>query len=458
MIFPRLIIADEYRPGKIPAGVLIAGVLREKGYNLRLFAGSVDEISLRSLQLMCNQPVTLLDPYLCGEKENLRWLFQQAASEDALNLIITNLGGRWTEESPFRLSKECLLLSEWLDCDFIPVVYGDTAANIVAKTIAEIAAQCSKTDPQVKVHSVLYRSAINHREYELLDRAAGRQVSWTTLGYIPRNFERDTPIITDLCSERSHNSLFQIRSAARQLKNMEDIVIWPFFSALAQAAPVWPLQSALAPPLEEKVRIAVVRSDALTLGGAGTELLLKTMGCELVDAPIDGEVNGAGVHGIYIPHGLGFMVLPKLFSNIGLKTLITRGGTGEFFLLAEGGAAPILGEKIDMASGASVRGMGILPFKSTYKANSFGAPFKVHASAKSRNSLIRGASEYVRGYTSANLSMVSSEDGEPCWDIKEQYGDKIIMSDCWSNRRALATALRPEFWGCPKSFRRWLEG
>ncbi|MDR3280846.1 MAG: hypothetical protein LBT23_10070, partial [Synergistaceae bacterium] len=65
MNLPRLIIADEQRPGKIMSGVLIAAALRNMGYKLRLFLGNVDEISLRLLQLICNQPVTLLDPTLC---------------------------------------------------------------------------------------------------------------------------------------------------------------------------------------------------------------------------------------------------------------------------------------------------------------------------------------------------------------------------------------------------------
>ena len=116
MILPRLIVADEYRPGKVPAGVLIASALKEMGYKLKLFAGSVDETALRSLQLLCNQSVTLLDPVLCGERENFRWLFQCVASPECINLVITNLGARWTKDSPFRIPRECLLLCEWLDC------------------------------------------------------------------------------------------------------------------------------------------------------------------------------------------------------------------------------------------------------------------------------------------------------------------------------------------------------
>ena len=62
MEFPRLIIADERRPGKVPAGVLLAFALKRLGYKLRIFLGSVDEVSLRALSLMNGTPVTLLDP------------------------------------------------------------------------------------------------------------------------------------------------------------------------------------------------------------------------------------------------------------------------------------------------------------------------------------------------------------------------------------------------------------
>ena len=99
------------------------------GYKLKLFAGSVDETALRSLQLLCNQSVTLLDPVLCGERENFRWLFQCVASPECINLVITNLGARWTKDSPFRIPRECLLLCEWLDCEMIPVVYRKVIAD-----------------------------------------------------------------------------------------------------------------------------------------------------------------------------------------------------------------------------------------------------------------------------------------------------------------------------------------
>ncbi len=210
MILPRLIIADEHRPGKIPSGVLIATILKEMGYKLRLFVGNVDETTLRMLQVLCNQPVTLLDPLLCERRESFRWLFQEAASSDSLNLVLANLGTRWTEDAPFRVPRECKLLLDWLECEMIPVLYSDASSAITMKTVKEITRQFeTEVSGDLRIRSILFRSVLNNREYELLDREVGRQLTAISIGSIPRTLERDEPLVTDLCSENAAGSLLK---------------------------------------------------------------------------------------------------------------------------------------------------------------------------------------------------------------------------------------------------------
>lgn len=464
MILPRLIIADEHRPGKIPSGVLIAAALKERGYKVKLFMGGVDETSLRSLQLLCNQQVTLLDPTLCGGRENLRWLFQSVASPDCINLILTNLGGRWTEDSSFRIPKECFLLPEWLDCELVPVVYSDTSSTITVRTITEIIHQFERNDSMC-IHSVLFRSVLNNREYELLDREVGRQISSFSIGSVPKEMDRDLPIVAELCSDSFNHSILPLRSAAMQLKGLEHAVTWPFFGALASAAPVWLNQSPLCAPIEDsgKVNIAVVRHQSLSLGGDGTEHLLKVLGCNIVDVPLDGNIShSVPIHGVYIPHGLAYLALPKFFSNLYLKTMINRGSTGNSFLLVEGGAAPLLGERIMLPSGFSGggegRGFGVFPFSSIYKASSFGVPYKAIASPVKKNPLLDGPKETVWGYGSANLAMDSFDPDDRCWEIRENPEGAVTGSEGWAKGRILASSMRLELWSCPDSFRSWLEG
>lgn len=461
MILPRLIVADEHRPGKVPSGVLIAHALKERGYKLKVFMGGVDETSLRSLQLLCNTSVTMLDPTLCDDRENLRWLFQQAASPNCVNLVLTNLGGRWTEDSPFRIPKECMLLADWLDCELIPVVYSDSSSTITVRSISEVMSQFERAG-STRIHSVLFRSVLNNREYELLDREVGRQISSISLGGLPKELERDTPLITDLCSENYGRALFPLRSAGVQLKSNDTQVAWGLFNALAQAAPEWHPQRALAKPISEKANIAVVRHPALSLGGDGTEILFRTLGCDIIDVPLDGDITHAvPIHGVYIPHGLTHMALPRFFSNLYLKTMITRAGEGRFFFFAEGGSAPLLGEAITLpygrGEGADGRGFGMMPFASAYKSTSFGQPAKVVAFSKRKNPLITGSQEWVWGYMSPNLMITPDDPEAACWEVREGMDAKPLWRDGWSKGRALVTAMRPEFWSCPESFRRWLE-
>lgn len=462
MNLPRLIIADEHRPGKVPSGVLIATALKDMGYKLRLFVGSVDETVLRSLQLLCNQPVTLLDPILCDRRANLRWLFQNTASPDCLNLILTNLGGRLLEDSAFRIPKECLLLADWLKCDVLPVIYSDMSSVIVVRTITEVIRQLEAQD--TIVHTALFRSILNNREYELLDREVGRQISAFSIGSMPKMLERDQPIITDLCGENAKSAVFPLRSAALQLKSMDQQVNWPVFYALGTAAPTWEYQTRQAEQITDagEVNIAVIRHPALTLGGNGTEELMKALGCNMVDVPLDGDLtHRVAIHGIYIPHGLAFMALPKFFSNLYLKTMILRGASGQSFLLAEGGSAPLLGNRIIMPTtyGGEGRGFGVLPFNSVYKAATFGAPHRVVATRKTKNPIVSGSQEWVWGYTSPNLAISSdADDDEPCLRLSDSITSKPKGEDGWCKGRVLATAMRMEPWSTPDTFRRWLEG
>jgi hypothetical protein len=460
---PRLIIADEQRPGKIMSGVLIANVLKNMGYKLRLFIGNVDEISLRILQLTCSQAVTLLDPTLCDGRANLRWLFQQAASPDCLNLVLTGLGGRWTEDSPFRIPRECTLLSEWLDCEMIPVIYSDTSSTLTVRTLGEVMAALQRSETAIR--AAIFRSVLNDREFELVDREAGRQFTIMSVGSLPQNMDRDVPLLTDLFFNEANKAVFPIKSASLRLMNMNYQINWPLFPALAKLSSNWTPQARLCEPITDagKVNIAVVRHETLTLGGDGTEHFLRVLGCNVVEVPLEGNIlHNVPIHGVYIPHGPAYMALPKFFSNIYLKTMLKRASNGGSFMLAEGGTAPILGDRITLppeyAGGGSGRGFGILPYDSAYKSASAGAPQKSVAVRKKLNPLISGSQEWVWGYSSPNLELEAKEYGDECWETMENLEAKQSGSDGWCKGRILSSSMRLEPWSAPASFRRWLEG
>ncbi|MDR1886106.1 MAG: hypothetical protein LBQ56_07490 [Synergistaceae bacterium] len=425
--------------------------------------GNADESSIRLLQVLCGQPVTLLDPVLCDGRANLRWLFQSVASTDCLNLVLTNLGGRWSEDSAFRIPKECSLLVDYLECELVPVVYSDMSSTITVRTITEVLRQFENLGRDC-IHSIMFRSILNYREYELVDREVGRKTSAISLGSIPKSMERDLPLLSDLCSAGAKHAVFPLLSASRQLKGVDQMVSWGLFNAIAKADPEWKLQPRLCDQITDagKVNIAVVRHPALMLGGDGTEHLMRTLGCNVVEVPLEGAIShSVPIHGVYIPHGMSFLVSQNFFKNLYLKTMLTRGGSGSSFLLAEGGSAPLLGDRISLPPGygqEEERGFNLLPYDSAFKAMTMGAPHKAVAVSRKQNPLLVGSQENLSGYMSSNLSIVASDPNDDCWTLKEGPQGREIGTDAWCRGRVLATRMRIEPWSVPASFLRWLEG
>lgn len=468
MIIPRLMIADERRAGKISAGVLIAMALKEAGYKLKLFVGGVDETSLRALQLTCGSNVTMLDPTLCGSKEATRWLFQETAQPDALNLIITELGTRWSEDSQFIISPELLLLHDWLECDVVPIFYGGSSSVIALKTIREITKQISAHGKPLRIHAMMLRSMPNPGEYELIEQEVGRLLASLLLGAMPDGSDASDPLLTEMCSDKPTGSVYQIKQAAERVKASSTSLNWPIFSALARAASEWQPQKPLASPIADAglVNIAIIRDNALTLGGDGTETLMRVLGIETIDVPLDGApAHTKPLHGIYIPHGLAYLSLTKFFSSVYIKTLISRGTTGVSFMLAEGGSMPLLGEQMDLprgvTGGGTGRGFGAFKFSTTYDSTVFSSPQKLYAfTSLQNNPLLVGNDDTVWGYGSESVEITPSGDLSPCWAFMDGDGPNARRagSGGFAKGRMLASPLRLEPWSAPEAFKRWLEG
>lgn len=468
MRFPRLIIADERRAGRLPAGVVIAAALKEVGYRLRLFVGGVDETTVRALQVACGESVTVLDPVMCGSREAFRWLFQESASPDALNLIITELGARWSTDSPFVVAPECPLLMQWLDCEMVPIIYGGQSSVFSVRTIRELIKQLSAAGTLKHMNTMMLRTVPNPGEYDLIDQEVGRRLSALMLSALPTDADIAEPLLTDMCTDRAAGTATAVMKAASAVIGSSPDTHWPTFAALAAAAREWSPQKPLAEPIEEagKVNVAVIRDSTLTLGGDGTERLMRALGIETIDIPLDdAPAQTKPLHGIYIPHGLAYLSLTKFFSSVYIKTLITRGSSGVSFMLAEGGSAPLLGETIDlpkwMNGGGSVRGFGAFKFASTYDSHVFSSPQKVFAFMPLRpNPMLVDDGETLWGYGSDSLKLLPAGGLAPCWAFMDGDGPQARRrgSGGFANGRMLASPLRIEPWSAPGEFRRWLEG
>jgi cobyrinic acid a,c-diamide synthase len=349
----------------------------------------------------------------------------------------------------------------------IPVLYGDTSSTLTVRTLSEVLTYLKKNGG-IDVHGVLFRSILNDREYELVDREAGRLFTVISVGSMPKNMDRDAPPLAAMFLGTAKQSVFPIKSAALQMMHMGFQVNWAFFSALANLNPTWSPQARMCEPISDsgKVNIAVVRHETLMLGGDGTEHLFRALGCNVVEVPLEGDItHNVPIHGVYIPHGIGYMALRKFFSNIYLKTMISRASNGNSFMMAEGGSSPILGERISLPptgeygeSDLGARGFGIFTYDSVYRSGQTCVLQKTVATRRKLNPLISGSQEWVWGYSSSNMGIDSKAAGDECWDTRENLNGKPLGADGWCKGRILASSMRIEPWSAPASFRRWLEG
>lgn len=464
MELTRLMIADERRPGRVPAGVLIVSLLHDVGCRLKVFIGGIDETTLRAVEIITGERATVLDPLLCGSRDNLRALFQTAADPSALNIILTDLGGRWSDDAPFVVSEECGTLCSWLECDMIPVVYSGKSSTLAVRAVSEITRQLSaRGDMRGEPRGVIFKQVLSERELQLIERELGRSSGMMTIGSIPIDADPREPLVTDLCGERTQAAMRETITAAERLGDDIRAEMRARLTALARLSAHWETQAPLVGAVSRPIpRVAILRDPALSLGGDGTELFMKSIGVDLVDIHTDPSDAPADAAGVYIPHGLGYRAITRLAASPRARVAIKSAADDGHFLLAEGGAAPLAGELISLPRGTvegTGRGVGVFPFMSIYGSPVFSSPQRMTATTRrKRNPLLRTDDEHIRGYMSHSLTIAPIGDEAPyCWRLSREEDAPEEFSDGIARGPAMATSMRLEPWSAPRLFKRWLE-
>ena len=453
MQFPRLILADEERKEVVPPTVILASALRQRGYPLRLFVAGVDERRLRLLQLLCGLDVTVLDIRLCATPHNLRALFSAAASSDSLNLILAPLG-EGEGEDDIRLDRHTARLAELLECDILPVLYGGTSATLAARKAFNLKKKLEKCRG-TNVRALLFDSVLNPKEYQLLEIEVGRHLPWICLGYIPRHIERKVPSLLQLCAQKPNSSLaVALYTASAQLNAIEGQIEWQVLSSLARLAHDWSAACVQFETLSQ-VEIAILRHEALSLGGNNLELLLQRLECEIVDVSVSDGIIPPDVHALYVPHGLGYLSLVPLSANAPLcrdmgNFVIDEG------LFAEGGGSLILGKSIGLPTGREVKGLSLMPIEGSF-AESSGRGRYIEVRGETDGLFLRKG-ETMRGYWPEGISAKqSSAAGGAEWGVWNVEDQARLSDDGFVVGRSVATQMRLEPWSAPNAFRRWLK-
>jgi cobyrinic acid a,c-diamide synthase len=445
-------LVAERRPGVLSPAVLLAATLAQRGYSVRLFVVGTDQDTLAALQLLCGRQAAFLDPISAGSPMALRALFSEGADPGSLNLILGTLGERKNPDAPIFFTEEFLTVAEMLACPVLPIVYADTAAAVAVRSFSALSEVIASRDVP-PVRAALFASALNPREYQLLDLELGRRLPWVSLGYLPKELERPSSGLQELCGDSIGRVLTPLRTASAQLQGMEYYIQWPFFGALAAEAPDWIPSASPVPPVPSRPKIAILRHQAMSPSGCGNELLFRSLGGAILSIPVEGGRIPGDADMLYVPHGLGYLMLIQLFQNAFLRTEM-----GGFFLsgkpvLLEGGSAPLFGEGFAMPGGKEVRGLSLLSFRARYTGPP-GGVFPVTLQALGQNPLMREG-EFARGVCFEEIPLSDPNSGVGCFQVTDPQGRPRGL-DGQVMRRVVATRLRLDLWSCPESVRRML--
>jgi cobyrinic acid a,c-diamide synthase len=457
---PRLILADERRKGEVPPVALVMSAMKQLRYPLRLFCAGVDEKLVLLLQRICGQSVTVLDPFLCGSQKNLKSLFQQSADSSALNIIIAPLGER-SKEDMITVSPLTIEVGRALGCGIVPIVYGDTAATLTARTVENLVSQCDGVaGGPASVLAMLYMSVFNPREYQLLEIEQGRRTPLISLGYIPAYLQRQWASLFELSlPERGSRFILALRAAAAQLVGLVDQVDWASIAALATLDLRWSCPQDLNVRQLSHFTVAVYDHPAFSLAGDNAEQLFSYLGCDVVRTSSFVSLSTHEIDAMYIPHGIGFLAADVLIGDHK-----TQGQVKNLFLsrkpiMVNGGSALLLGQAFSLPGGRSYEGLGLFNYDGIFTLPDIleeGGPESLQIQSFTKG-LFLDRGEKARGYRVpyARLLFKSSTE-RGLWGCVHPDSLQEIDQAGWELGYGVASHVVLELWSCAESVSNWL--
>jgi len=455
----RLFLGDERKVGSIPLAVLFAAALVERGYALRLFVAGIDETTVRMLQLLCRQPVTVLDPYLAGGDDVMRAIFQCASSDGALNLIIGPLLAKGSNEETVTVDRGSLRVLKALETPVMPILYADMSAVLAARRCEQVFSQISEGAPQSRQMGVCFASVLNPREYQLLEIELGRRIPLISMGFLPSHVHRDIPGEDVLFTADSHSmKITSLRSAVVQVRHMEDQIIWPLVEAMGQMAPEWPEAPFPCEPLDKPCQVGVVRHPALSVGGDGALHLFRSLGAQIVEFLPDSEMP-PDLGALWVPHGRALWAADQMVDDPRFRKGLGRIAMQNKPFLVEGESSALLGEHLTVeAPSSSRRGICLVSCQGRFgKTVGYDEERRVELEGLVTGPLMRSG-ERCRGYWPRHFSLTSPASQRAEWAVMDAKDRGQIATDGWSLKRGVISQMRLELWSCIDGVRRWLSG
>ncbi|NLB83150.1 MAG: hypothetical protein GX791_02775 [Synergistaceae bacterium] len=453
MNIPRIALAHEKRPGKVPQSILAAAALKNLGHPLKIFCAGPDEYLSRLAGLILGEDVTVLDPLSCGNARIFKTLFQRASRPDSLNIILVPLGER-TGGDTFSFFPEGAEICRQLECPMVPVIYSDSSAGVASRIIEEMTDRFSGPGG-ISLPAVLFSSVLNPREYQLLEIETGRRSPLMVLGYIPATLERGAPDLLEMCLPDSSAKIsLQVKTAAAQLGASAGQVDWNILWGVARFHDEWTQNPE---PLKGKftgLSVGIVDHEALRLEGDNARQLFLMFGCsvKMLDLQSRGE---AGLNALYIPHGPGFLLAEHLLGNPGIKEWFHSFFRSRRGIFVNGGVTPLLGRSFSLPNDRQYEGMGIFPFRGKFELPSLGIR-RVEISSREGDSVLN-IGEKMRGHMPSCCSVLNPDDEAPSlWTLKEPGKIRNFGFSGWSRGKGIATDVCIQPWSNIEGMGRWL--
>ena len=440
---PRIIFADERSEALIPPSVIMASALQRRGYRIKPFVVGIDEYLVALLYLLLGEPVTVLDPFLVKNPTHLAELFAAASYENGLNVLFASLGK--AEDEDIAVNPDLLVIGEQLQCPIIPIFTSKGSSAFTARRIIKFSRDLSNPIHEL-VAAIAFTSVPNPREYQLLEISIGRDLPWTTLGYIPSFILKEKPKLISLIDRSSSSQcLLPIKTSAARLIAMERQVEWEVIVAHARSAPPFGVKVLEHDAYNQSCRIGVIHHPALVLGGDNNEKFFEAHRFNVIPLDFKDKIAYNDVNFIYVPHGMGYMFMVDLIDNVSLmEALAASRFKGKLFV--EGGASPIFGEVFHLPNESTIKGLSFFPYEGRYKEFS-STCHKVHVENISSES----SEKAFRGYwPSWVLLELKGFDCISTW-IAKKVGSQTSAEDGWRVDNAVASSLKLEFWSNPEA-------
>jgi cobyrinic acid a,c-diamide synthase len=451
---PRLIIADEIKPGINSPALTLIYAMKRVGIKLKIFVCARDELDMRMLKLLLEEPVVSLDAYLCGSVKILKTLFQETAAPDALNLILIPLGTR-LEDGFMQVRPEISEIAKSLSCRVIAMLNAESSAIQAANDAISALSMFDEPGGNY-VQGVIFLSPKNPREYQLLEQDFGRRTHIMSLGYIPKEIERARPSLQSLFSASASTYVMQAKSSVLQLLSNQYLIEWQVLEALGGLGGEW------TPPQEshymaKNFKVAVVGDSLFSLEGANAVELFKFLGCETVDYnplkdpfPMDATLY-------YFPNSLIELYADKLLSHEPFAQGIRQAFAASKLIFANGASAPFFGRYFFTADGQKHEGLNFFPLHGNYSSPKGSRRISRVEIRSISDSIIGNRDEKMRGY-SLDYAHISNPGNiePPLWAYRDSLKDTELGCSGWQKSYCFITELYLEFWSGIDVINRWL--